>query len=182
MWIEDIDVELRVKGLRIGRGVPRHDIHLPTLPADYASSSIRGVLRKAARRVVNSINGLGLDGVESEVFGSENKEGKIQIVMSSNTCKTSNICRRYGIKIDKFSSVKHGHLFSYEYILVEILKFSIKPLLPLSDKEALMIYYSLNFLRYESLGGFGSRGFGLIEGVHLPDKFKEYVHERRCTD
>ena len=180
MWDEDIDVELRVRGLRIGRGMPKYNVDLPTLPVDYASSSIKGVLRKAARRVVNSINRLDLDGVESKVFGSENEEGKIQIVMKSNT---SNTCKRYGIKIDpKFGSVKHGHLFSYEYIPVETLNFSIKPLLPLSDKEALLIYYSLNFLRYESLGGFGSRGFGLIEDVRLPDKFKEYVRERRDTN
>ena len=182
MWNEDIDVELQVKGLRIGRGMPEYNVDLPTLPVDYASSSIRGVLRKAARRVVNSINILGLDGVEPEVFGSENKEGKIQIVMKKKS-NTSSTCKRYGIKIDpKFGSVKHGHLFSYEYIPVETLNFSIKPLLPLSDKEALLIYCSLNFLRYESLGGFGSRGFGLIEDVCLPDKFIEYIRERRDTN
>ncbi len=178
MWKnEEIDVELQVRGLRIGTGIPKHDIDLPTLPVDYASSSIKGVLRKAARRVVNSINGLDLDGVESDVFGDEDREGKIQIAVKSLNCDT---CKRYGIKIDpKFGSVKHGHLFSYEYIPVETLKFSIKPLLPLSDKETLLIYYSLNFLRYESLGGFGSRGFGLIEGVRLSDKFKEYISKLR---
>lgn len=177
MWNKEIDVELQVRGLRIGTGIPKHDINLPTLPVDYASSSIKGVLRKAARRVVNSINGLDLDGVESEIFGSENEEGKMQIVMKSTTSST---CKRYGIKVDpKFGSVKHGHLFSYEYLPVKILKFSIKPLLPLSDREALLIYYSLNFLRYESLGGFGSRGFGLIEDVRLSDKFKEYISKLR---
>ncbi len=173
MWNEEIDVKLQVRGLRIGTGIPKHDINLPTLPIDYASSSIKGVLRKAARRAANSIGGLGLDGVESDVFGNEDREGKIQIAVKSLNCDT---CKRYGIKIDpKFGSVKSGHLFLYEYMPIEILKFSIKPILPLNAKEALLIYCSLNFLRYESLGGFGSRGFGLIEDVRVSDKFREYV-------
>jgi CRISPR type III-B/RAMP module RAMP protein Cmr1 len=176
MWNRDINVELQVKGLRIGTGIARYTVDLPTLPVDYAGSSIRGVLRKAARKVVNSISGL--DGVESEVFGNENKEGKIQIVVeSTNIC---NSYETYGIKTDpQFGSVKYGHLFSYEYIPVETLKFSVKPLLPLNDKEVLLIYYSLNFLRYESLGGFGSRGFGLIEDVIISDEFKGYIVKRR---
>ncbi|RLI78841.1 hypothetical protein DRP05_05970 [Archaeoglobales archaeon] len=217
MWNEDIDVKLQVKGLRIGGGMPKYNIDLPTLSIDYASSSIKGVLRKAARKVVNSIGGLGLDGVESEVFGNQNKEGKIQVSVRENIVEVNStkflvtedksgshilkclvcgeeikyseakqhlkVCKRRirsGIKIDsKFGSVKSGHLFSYDYIPVKTLKFSIKPILPLSDKEALLIYYSLNFLRYESLGGFGSRGFGLIEDVCVSDKFREYVVKRR---
>jgi len=173
VWNEEIDVELRLKGLRIGSGMPKYGIDLPVLPAGYASSSIKGVLRKAARRVVNSIGGLSLDGVESDVFGNEDREGKIQIAVKSLNCDT---CKRYGIKIDpNFGSVKSGHLFLYEYTPIEILKFSIKPILPLNAKEALLIYCSLNFLRYESLGGFGSRGFGLIENVRVSDKFREYI-------
>ena len=172
VWNENIDVELKIRGLRIGKGMPKYDINLPTLPVDYASSSIKGVLRKAARRVVNSIGGLGLD-LESDVFGSEDREGKIQIAVKSLNCDT---CKRYGIKIDpKFGSAKSGHLFLYEYLPIEILKFSIKPILPLNAKEALLIYCSLNFLRYESLGGFGSRGFGLIEDVQVSDRFREYI-------
>lgn len=180
MWSEDIDVELKIKGLRIGKGSLDHNINLPTLSVNYASSSIKGVLRKAARRVINSINGLEFNGAESEVFGSENKEGKIQIIVKSVKFNGACKIKRHGIKIDPvFGVVMHAHLFSYEYVPVDILKFSIRPLLPLDDKEALLIYYSLNFMRYESLGGFGSRGLGLIEDVRLSHKFKEYVSKRR---
>jgi CRISPR type III-B/RAMP module RAMP protein Cmr1 len=172
MWRGDIDVELKIRSLRIGKGIPTESVDLPVSPINYSGSSIKGVLRKAARRVSHSAYP-DLKDLEKDVFGDENREGKIHITTKKSSSE-KNV--RFGIKIDpKFGSVESGHLFSYEYLAVDSLRFSIRPVFPLNKKEALLIYCALNFLRFESLGGFGSRGLGLIEDVCISEKFVEYV-------
>jgi len=168
-WKGDIAVTLKVRNLRVGGGSSK-DADLGCLPTHYSGSSIKGLLRKSARRVANSIN---TENYEEELFGSPNIEGKVQVIVL-NSAGEKRI--RYGIKIDlRLLSASHGHLFSYEYTTIERLNFVLKPVFRLSVEEAKFLYYTLNFLRYESIGGFGSRGIGLIEDLEIQREFVEFV-------
>ena len=168
-WEGDIAVMLKIRNLRIGGG-SSGEADLACLPIHYSGSSIKGLLRKSARRVANSID---TESYEEKFFGSPNKEGKVQVIML-NSAGEKRI--RHGIKIDpRFLSVSHGHLFSYEYTTIERLSFVLRPVFRLSVEEAKFLYYTLNFLRYESIGGFGSRGIGLIEDLEIQREFVEFV-------
>lgn len=173
MWVGNIEVEFKIRSLRIGSGMTFGNVDLPTLSMRYSGSSIKGILRKAAKKVMSSIGGHDPE-VENVIFGDKNREGKIQIVVLGDSNAKNNT--RFGIRIDpKTGSVKTGHLFSYSYLRIDNLRFLIRPVLPLNNKEVTLIYHALNFLRYETLGGFGSRGFGLIEDVRISESFREYV-------
>ncbi len=170
-WHGDIDVKLKIKSLRVGGLEPEEDVDLGTVPAEYTASSIRGLLRKAAKRVSSS---LGIKGFDREIFGDVDSEGRIQIIVKY--VPKSGKEKRYGIKIDPSTgSVKSGHLFSYNFLTLDELYFTIRPLLGLKEDEAKFLFYALNYLRYETLGGFGSRGMGLIEDVEICEDFLKFV-------
>ena len=169
-WYGDIDVKLKISSLRVGGLEPEGDVDLGAVPVEYTASSIRGILRKAARKASNS---LGIKSFEREIFGDADSEGKIQIIVKSVQNQKE---KRYGIKIDpSFGSVKSGHLFSYSFLILDELNFAIRPVLGLRREEAEFLLYALNYLRYESLGGFGSRGMGLIEDVEICGDFLKFV-------
>jgi len=169
-WYGDIDVKLKISSLRVGGLEPEGDVDLGAVPVEYTASSIRGILRKAARKASNS---LGIKSFEREIFGDADNEGKIQIIVKSVQNQKE---KRYGIKIDpSFGSVKSGHLFSYSFLILDELNFAIRPVLGLRREEAEFLLYALNYLRYESLGGFGSRGMGLIEDVEICGDFLKFV-------
>jgi hypothetical protein len=170
-WYGDIDVKLKISSLRVGGLEPEGDVDLGAVPVEYAASSIRGILRKAARKASNSLR---IKSFEREIFGDADSEGKIQIILKSITKSEKE--KRYGIKIDpSFGSVKSGHLFSYSFLILDELNFAIRPILELRREEAEFLLYALNYLRYESLGGFGSRGMGLIEDVEICEDFLKFV-------
>lgn len=163
-WFKDIEVTLKVRSLRVG-GI-EENVDLGAVPLKYTGSSIKGILRKSAKRVANS---LGIKSFDKEIFGDENSEGKIQIFIKSNS---ENRGMRHGIKIDPlFGSVEQAHLFSYSFLITNELKFIIRPIARLTREEAKFLLYSLNYLRFDSIGGFGSRGMGLIEDVNVNEEF-----------
>ncbi len=172
-WFDEIEVSLFLRNLRIG-GAKDEEVDLGVAPLRYAASSIKGLLRKAAIRVSNSLNTKDLT---KQIFGESDSEGKIQITVEE--CGESSINKRFGVKIDpRLGSVKERHLFSYKFLALECLKFKIKPLVELSEEESKFLFYCLNYLRYESLGGFGSRGIGLIEDVKIDDSFVRFLEEK----
>uniref|UniRef100_A0A7C3RDW5 CRISPR type III-associated protein domain-containing protein n=1 Tax=Archaeoglobus fulgidus TaxID=2234 RepID=A0A7C3RDW5_ARCFL len=170
-WHGDIDVRLKIKTLRVGGVEQEEDVDLGTVPAEYTASSIKGLLRKAAKRVSNS---LGIKGFDREIFGDADSEGRIQIIVKSTPKSEKE--KRYGVKIDpSTSSVKSGHLFSYNFLTLDELCFTLRPLLGFKKDEAEFLFYALNYLRYETLGGFGSRGIGLIEDVEICEDFLKFL-------
>ncbi|MEM3795736.1 MAG: RAMP superfamily CRISPR-associated protein [Archaeoglobaceae archaeon] len=172
-WFDEIRVRLLVKNVRIG-GAKDGEVDLGVLPLQYAASSIKGLLRKAAIRVSNSI---GCKDLTKQIFGESDSEGKIQIYVDGfGNCDEN---KRFGIKIHPFlGSVEEQHLVSYKFMSLESLSFKIKPLLGLSEEEARLLLFCLNYLRYETLGGFGSRGIGLIEDVEVDDRFRQFLEEK----
>lgn len=169
-WIGEIRVLLKVRRFRVGGA--HEDVDLGSVPMKYSASSIKGLLRKAMIRVLNSLE-LKTNAKEEEIFGKEDSEGKLQVVLLSDKELGKNI--RYGIKINPlYNSVEQKHLFSYSFLEVEEIRFALKPIMSLSKEEAKLILFALNYLRYDTVGGFGSRGMGLIEEVEVDEKFKEF--------
>lgn len=169
-WFGEIEVNLSLRNLRVG-GAKDKEVDLGIAPLRYTASSIKGLLRKASIRVSNSIH---VKDLTKQIFGDVDSEGKIQIMVEE--CDDSSVNKRFGVKIDpRLGSVKEEHLFSYKFVALERLKFKIKPLVELSEEEAKFLFYCLNYLRYESLGGFGSRGIGLIEDVKIDDNFVRFL-------
>lgn len=170
-WVNAVEVSLKVKRLRVG-GM-QEDVDLGSIPLKYTASSIKGLLRKSVKRALNSLNLNGFSDVE--IFGDDDREGKIQVLVEpSEELKLV----RYGIKIDPFTgSVKHGHLFSYSFLEIERIKFTLKPIIGITREEAKLLYYGLNYLRYDTIGGFGSKGMGLVEDVEIDDDFRKFVEE-----
>lgn len=171
MWFEDISVKLKINNLRIG-GIKR-DVDLTTLEPIFAASGIKGVLRKSALRVVKSIEKFkGFEKIIAEVFGDENVEGKIQIQIEETSFDK---LVRFGIRINrKTNSVEEGKLFSYQLISIKEIKFKIRPTVPLRKEEALLLFMALNFLRFDAIGGFASRGIGIVENLEIDEKFRKF--------
>lgn len=170
-WANSIEVSLKVNRFRVG-GM-QEDADLGSIPLKYTASSIKGLLRKAVIRAINSLNLKAIN--ESEIFGEGDREGKIQVIIEPGE-ELKMI--RYGIKIDPFTgSVRHGHLFSYSFSEVERIKFRLKPIVKITKEEAKILYYGLNYLRYDTIGGFGSRGMGLIEEVEIDSNFRKFVED-----
>ncbi|MEM0203756.1 MAG: RAMP superfamily CRISPR-associated protein [Archaeoglobaceae archaeon] len=169
-WFDEIEVRLVLRNIRIG-GAKDEEVDLGIVPLRYAASGIKGLLKKAAIRVSNSI---GSKNLTQQIFGESDLEGKIQITVDEFGNNNEN--KRFGIKIDPlFGSVKEKHLFSYKFLTVDYLKFKIKPLIKLSEEEAEFLFHCLNYLRYETIGGFGSRGIGLIEDVEVDERFRRFL-------
>ncbi|MEM0214499.1 MAG: RAMP superfamily CRISPR-associated protein [Archaeoglobaceae archaeon] len=170
-WVKDINVSLKVRKFRVG-GI-QEDVDLGSVPLKYTASSIRGLLRKAVKKALNSLNLKNAE--ESEIFGKDDFEGKVQVLLlNQNEKSEKNV--RHGIKIDPLlGSVKHGHLFSYSFLEIEEIKFILRPLIKITREEAKILYYGLNYLRYDTIGGFGSKGMGLIEDVEIDENFKKFV-------
>lgn len=172
-WVGDVKVVLKVKPFRVGGA--QEDVDLGSIPLKHVGSSIKGILRKSAKKMANS---LGIKGLDKDIFGDENREGKIQILLESSEDSEKEKVARYGIKLEpRLGSVKHGHLFSYSFLTIEEIQFIIRPISKLTKEEARFLLQSLNYLRYESLGSFGSRGLGLIEDVHVDEKFRRFAEE-----
>ncbi|MBS7250212.1 MAG: hypothetical protein KIH08_06425 [Candidatus Freyarchaeota archaeon] len=202
-WKEDIDISLTIGGgFRIGSGRAGLEVDLPVvkehLPkskkesyyTSNLSSSLRGVLRKSVRRIVQSTGLSAIANLEEALFGSwvtelgaRKKEGKIKIKLVPPPSENVKQYSRTGIKIDEvFGSVAHQALFTYEVLEGEdkklILKFKLTSNFPLSEEEAAILLAGLNGLTYDFIGGFASRGLGLIEKVEVDQKFVNFAKPR----
>ncbi len=152
------------------------------------TSSFRGLLRSSFVRVISHKNEVDISTVEkhpiiTSLFGSwitedtaEKKEGKLTIFFEDYEPKSLIKKVLKGIRIDPyFGVVKHQALFSYEFVYPltdEIpsftrLTFKIEPKFPLTDEEVVYLFAALNGLRWESFGGFKSRGLGTIYDVSI---------------
>lgn|GEM_PF-2210149 len=80
------------------------------------------------------------------------------------------IKRRASIRVnDKLLSVEKNALWDYEFISVDFVDVNIISTREINKYEKLLLYFALNNLKYDSIGGFGSRGIGLIEDVKILD-------------
>nr|MDO8080285.1 hypothetical protein [Candidatus Freyarchaeota archaeon] len=200
VWKDDIEVSLTIsKGFRIGSGRAGLEVDLPvvkeSLPngatsyyTSNLSSTFRGLLRQSVHRMIQSTGLSHIASHEEDLFGTwvteiggRQREGKIQIklVPSSETFETNS---RTGIRIDEvFGSVAPKALFTYEVLEGNhkqlTLKFRLICNFPLDDDEAAILLAGLNGLLYDSIGGFASRGLGLIERVEIDQKFRDFADQ-----
>jgi CRISPR/Cas system CSM-associated protein Csm3 (group 7 of RAMP superfamily) len=87
---------------------------------------------------------------------------------------------RTSIRIDgRYGSVEEGGLWNYECVDGDSpikLGFNLDFLYPIDELKAGLLLAGLRLLRYEHIGGFGSRGMGLIEEVGVePDSFRAFA-------
>jgi len=199
VWNESIRVSLTISGaLRIGSGRAGLEVDLPVVRENlsnggstfYSSnmpSSFRGSLRESVRRMINSTRLSSKASLEESLFGTwvteaeaRPMEGKLHVKLlpSNEPIRTTS---RTGVEIDDvFGSVEQKKLFTYEVMEgggdEVTLRFELTCLFPLSDEEAAVLLAGLNGLVYESIGGFASRGMGLIERVEVDGKFRDYAY------
>ncbi|MGC9202820.1 MAG: RAMP superfamily CRISPR-associated protein [Thermoproteota archaeon] len=78
------------------------------------------------------------------------------------------IKRRVSIRVNnKLLSVEKNALWDYEFISVSFIDVNLIFTREINKYEKLLLYFALNNLKYESIGGLGSRGIGLIENVKI---------------
>ncbi|MGQ9720801.1 MAG: RAMP superfamily CRISPR-associated protein [Candidatus Jordarchaeum sp.] len=200
-WKEDIEVSLTISGsFRVGSGKAGLEVDLPVVKeylnngkisyySSNFSSSLRGILRKSVRRMIQSTDMSALANLEEDLFGTwvtepgrRKKEGKIQIKLTLPPSEGVKQYSRTGIRIDEvFGSVAHQALFTYEVLECEekklTLKFKLTSDFPLSEDDAALLLAGLNGLTYDFIGGFASRGLGLIEKVEVDQKFKDFAKQ-----
>lgn len=182
-WTETIKVNLTLRNFRIGKGRSSGEIDLPVSDApQFFTSSFKGLLRGSMLRACHVFN-LPPESVISllgrEVISKDvEREGKIKVSFPNpeviNDRNVTQPVKLHGIRIDPdFKSVEHGALFTYEaYYPASVtaplqLTFLIIPEFPLKENEVSLLVAGLNGLQWESFGGFGSRGGGIIEGIHV---------------
>jgi len=205
VWKDEIEVSLVIsKGLRVGSGRAGLEVDLPlvrehapktnnssnsggeTFFTSNLASSFRGILRKSVQRMIGSTGLRSIEDSERSLFGSRVTdqdgmpvEGKIQVKLADQFEPVKSYVRT-GVRIDEvFGSVAPGALFTYEVLEGESsklsLKFRITCTFPLTEQEAALLLAGLNGLLYDSIGGFNSRGLGLIERVDVNSSFKDFA-------
>ena len=149
-------------------------------------SSFKGLVRNTVNRIMVTLK-LNTEAEFTNLFGSEPKYGTAtkrgKLVFSTNRSRKHTLpakpLRRKGIRIDdSFSSVKKGALWEYEILETKDrkvdLEFIISSLYPMSGLESALLLAGLRALKYESFGGFGSRGMGIVTNVLVePKEFVE---------
>nr|MDO8118450.1 hypothetical protein [Candidatus Sigynarchaeota archaeon] len=193
-WTKSIHVIAWVDSLRIGGHAGRGVVDLPisrekgSWISTNIASTFRGTLRRTCHVMLRSTSvQISHEDPEMTLFGTyhggnpqaTSREGKIKIVLrkleaSSGTCVTRN-----GIRIDPLTgSVETNALYNYEYIAKAAsqevrngiaLDFEIEIVPALDEIEAAVLLGSIQALKYASLGGFKSRGLGLIRDVEIKD-------------
>ncbi|MHA1309982.1 MAG: RAMP superfamily CRISPR-associated protein [Candidatus Helarchaeota archaeon] len=196
-WNNSINVEVWVNNLRIGGNQQYSRIKLPVFLENNSwiclnlCSSFKGTLRNAIKILLNSIK---IQDkylkINENLFGSnyksegKNLAGKLQFdldydkILQEN--KNSDINYIYGIKIDPyFNCVKSKSLYTYEFINDNIkLFFNIKPIFPLTEIEASILLGGLRFLYLRGLGGFNSKGIGIIHKIKIQQDFVEFANKQ----
>lgn len=189
-WGKSLDVTLIIRGgFRIGAGESSLEVSLPLVKKIESGANLvsgfRGILRKSVKKMMISTKLSKLSGIEDNLFGSwvsksgeATTEGKLHFELVE--FKPGKRISRTGIRINKkFHSVEAQALFTYEAIedgnTGNILKFKITPLFPMTEEEAAVLLAGLNGLRYDSIGGFASRGMGLIDSLNVSKEFINYA-------
>ncbi|MEM2865484.1 MAG: RAMP superfamily CRISPR-associated protein [Candidatus Bathyarchaeia archaeon] len=184
----DVDLPVLKAPLRDEGGETRET---PIIPA----STFKGLLRNSVRRLIGSLH-LGEEASRAfqQLFGSNpplqgsgegTAEGCIGISAGppiwealGDTCldvrTSTGIDGRYG-------SVKEGRLWQYECVYGRSpikLSFNLYFLYPIDGLKAGLLLAGLRLLRYEHVGGFGSKGMGLIEEVDVkPESFRVFAEK-----
>lgn len=163
--------------------------------SDLPASSFRGVLRSSVLRVMASLD-LGLDFEKSFLclfgspFSEENQTTGLHgtmIVTASE--KNHEVLDGDGVRLEentsiaideKFGSVLPRSLWSYEYVAMEnrtVLGYDLRFLYPIDSRQAALLLAGIRFLKYGFIGGYSSRGLGLITNVEVrPREFVSFAH------
>jgi len=190
-WRQPISVKIWMDRFRIGGTSQEDSIDLPVLK-DLASedswynigivSGFRGVLRRATRLLIAQKSFQKYRSIDASLFGSElgasqEMEGKLKFQLEPNTSKNVHISTNYGIRINpQFGSVEPNALFNYETVEGDIcIEIKIRPLIPLTKDESIILLGALRLLSYDCLGGFTSKGFGLITKIIIEDTFTQFA-------
>jgi CRISPR/Cas system CMR subunit Cmr4 (Cas7 group RAMP superfamily) len=191
----DVDLPVLKTPLRRGHG---GELEMPVIP----ESTFKGLLRNSITRLIGSLH-LGDDAQQAfrQLFGppppqgsgEETFEGCIRISASPGNLTIMDqapkeakgrphLNVRTSIRIDgRYGSVKEGGLWNYECVDGDSpikLGFNLDFLYPIDELKAGLLLAGLRLLRYEHIGGFGSRGMGLIEEVDVkPDSFRTFAEK-----
>ncbi|MHA1250294.1 MAG: RAMP superfamily CRISPR-associated protein [Candidatus Helarchaeota archaeon] len=196
-WNKNIAIELYLDNLRIGGIQQYSNIKLPIFRENNdwvcinLCSSFKGALRNSIRTMINSIKlSSKLANIEvnllGSVFGNAGRsiEGKLQFNIDyKKTIQNNNdinIPCLYGIKINNlFNSTESASLFNYEFLNGNIkLYFHIIPIIPLTEIEAAVLLGGLKFLYLRGIGGFNSKGIGIIKNVKIQQDFEKFAHNK----
>ncbi|MEM2143537.1 MAG: RAMP superfamily CRISPR-associated protein [Candidatus Thorarchaeota archaeon] len=193
-----ISTPFRVGGARgeaVGADLPVLSVEyngglVPVIPA----SSIRGVLRDAVETLVYSCPSPDrLIGCVETLFGSlppprskdrpfnpgPTKAGVVRIVSRpiQKGLSSGKIVSRRSVRInDVFGTAEHRALFDYECVEPEAgsdlsIEFGLWLTYPLDELTAAVLLGGLRMLKYAGIGGFKSRGMGLITNVKIDPEF-----------
>ena len=204
-WDKGVRVTLRIRSpFRVGAGRGGLGAELPLLKRkgrggkaeDFVPfipvSSFKGLLRGSVMRA-SLLLGLGGEGERAitRLFGStpptlgtrqDTEEGILKFGAEEEEQPSLKIRERTSIRIDeRYGAVARGALWDYEYAesndLIR-LHFSISFTYPIDPLEAALLVAGVRLLLYDSIGGFRSRGMGLIEEVSLaPKEFTSFAEE-----
>lgn len=177
------DVELPV--LKAQRRGDSFTIDRPIVPA----STFKGLLRHGVDRILESFQLdksareeskrlFGDKPPESTRPGMRTQEGLLKVAACSENISSLSKAQahtRTAIRQDsRYGSVEKGALWNYEFISNEtgriILRFNLRFTFPITKLMAGLILGGLRLLTNETLGGFGSRGMGIIEEVMIESK------------
>jgi len=171
----------------------------------FTASAFKGLLRRAAEKVLilgkfsKDLSEKLIDAYKS-LFGEstyfnlkyDDKYEDIILTASENKSPTqsklrflvepipgnTNIQRRASIRVnDRFLSVERGALWDYEFLSVDTIDVNIISTKDTNKYEKMLLYLALTNLKYESIGGFGSRGIGIVEEVKILDE--EFLREAK---
>jgi CRISPR/Cas system CSM-associated protein Csm3 (group 7 of RAMP superfamily) len=187
---------LKVTKFRVGSNVVSSEyVDLPSFAAQVTgatyylvpASSLKGILRRSTESILNYFKNDKKTDMEKAyvcLFGNQENRGIIRIIPKPANKFESQI--RTSIKVDKiFGSVSEHTLFNYQYwesvdepakLEFEI-NFARRP----SEDEVFLLISSLMAVRGSTIGGFGSRGMGIINDVKLEynDFNQEYQEAKR---
>ncbi len=205
LWVDTINVGIIIeKAFRVGSRISydsTSDLPVATVRARDGKrrpylppSSFKGIVRTACQKALSITQNDTLKNAYIRIFGEEptkenrNKEGKIRIFETDETIDIlsniglKSIQNRNGIRIDeKIGSVAYQSLFEFDFVELENslkLTYGIYPVLPITKDEAAILIAGLRLLKYDTIGGFGSRGFGIIRDVLIPKDFVEFAEDQ----
>ena len=160
---------------------------IPIIPPSSFKGILRSSVEKAARYSLKS----NIDETIISLFGSplgstrgaRTIPGVLQVYPSLSCTPqiTDDMIRtRTSIRVDrKYGSVVSGSLWQYEFVSSETpitIGYDIHFLYPLRNLAAAVLLAGIRLLRYDFIGGLGSRGLGLITNVEIkPTDFVDRV-------
>ncbi|MEM3794667.1 MAG: RAMP superfamily CRISPR-associated protein [Thermoprotei archaeon] len=175
---DDFEIDLRTMVVKVWDSNGGYSLVIP-------GSSIRGLIRRQAERLDSSKE------VVRELFGdditvavsSKPRPGKLVVGFGRvEGLEDLPSYKRYGIRITRLGTVERNALYSYEFLRgSEPLRvvFDVVSLIPLSEGEKKLLANSILCLKYSNVGWGASRGLGLVVGVELDGKLKQFSDAQR---